>query len=162
MNRSQLVSWYQGLAPRDQRILRLGGIAALLLLCVALILPMQRNLWAARSRVKTKQTDLTWMRSVAPTLAAAGPMASAPETQESLVVLVDRSARESGLGQALTGSQPSGKGALRVQVEKAEFNLLVAWLARLSNQHGITVESATVDGLGESGQVNAAVVLRTR
>jgi general secretion pathway protein M len=161
MNAQQLMQWYQRLTERDQRILRIGAAAGLLLLILALLLPLQRAVSGARARIEHKQSDLVWMHSVAPTLAAAGPVPSAPATPESLVVLVDRSARESGLGQALTGSQPSGKGALRVQLEKAEFNLLIAWLARLSTQHGIQVETATIDH-ADAGLVSASVVLHTR
>jgi type II secretory pathway component PulM len=102
------------------------------------------------------------MRRVAPTLIAAGPPPAASAGSESLVVLIDTSARESGLGQALTGSAPGADGAMRVQLEKADFNLLVAWLSRLSNQHGVRVESATVDAAGEAGLVNATVVLHPR
>jgi len=75
-------------------------------------------------------------------------------------VLVDRSARESGLAQSLTGSQPSGDGGLRVQLEKAPFNAMVTWLARLAQTNGVRVESASVDMAGEPGLVNAGVVLR--
>jgi general secretion pathway protein M len=160
MNQQQMMAWYQGLAERDQRILRIGAVVALLLLILALLLPLQRAVSGARTRIEHKQSDLAWMRTVAPTLAAAGPAPSAPGTQESLVVLVDRSARESGLGQSLTGSQPSGKGALRVQLEKAEFNLLVAWLARLSSQQGVQVETANIEQ-ADAGLVSATIVLHS-
>jgi general secretion pathway protein M len=162
MNRTDLANWYGGLAPRDQRILRIGGVAILLIFCVGILLPLQRNLSRTRAQVETQQTDLEWMRSVAPTLAAAGPGPAVAATRESLVVLVDRSARESGLAQSLTGSQPSGNGALRVQLEKADFNLLVGWLSRLSAQQGIRVESASVSTAGVAGIVNASVLLQVR
>ena len=49
-----------------------------------------------------------------------------------------------------------------MRLEKAQFGLIVGWLARLSEQNGITVESATIDNAGEPGIVNAGLVLRTR
>jgi type II secretory pathway component PulM len=79
---------------------------------------------------------------------------------ESLVVLVDRSARESGLAQSLKGSQPNGEGSLRVQFEKADFNAWVAWLGRLVSQHGLRVEAATAEATADPGVVNASVVVR--
>jgi general secretion pathway protein M len=123
---------------------------------------VHRKAVTLEKRIATKQIDLAWMQGVAPVLAAAGPAVANAGSQESLVVLVDRTARESGLAQALTGSQPSGDGGLRVQLEKAPFNSLVAWMARLSEQNGVRVESASVDGAGEPGLVNAGVVLRAR
>ena len=71
-----------------------------------------------------------------------------------------RAAREAGLKDALTSSEPSGAGGLRVRLDKAPFDTLVGWLARLSDRYGIRVESANIDKATEPGLVNAAFVLR--
>lgn len=160
MTRAELLQWFESLAPRDQRMLRVGGAAAAVLLLVALLLPLQHRVSAAQQRVERKQADLAWMRAAAPSVAAAGPGPSTLATAESLVVLIDQSAREAGLGKALAGSQPSGSGAQRVQLNAADFNLLVAWLSRLSSQHGVKVESATISAAAEPGVVTATLVLR--
>lgn len=160
MNFSTVENWYAGLAQREQRIVALGAAAAAVLLLLAIVLPLHSKAVALEQRIATKQTDLAWMQAVAPALMAAGPLPAAANPQESLVVLVDRSARESGLAQSLTGSQPSGDGGLRVQLEKAPFNAMVTWLARLAQTNGVRVESASVDMAGEPGLVNAGVVLR--
>jgi len=81
-------------------------------------------------------------------------------TGESLVVLVDGSARESGLGKSLSNSQPTGDGGLRVRLEHVPFDGMVAWLARLAQQHGVRVESAEIETAGEAGLVNAGLVLK--
>jgi general secretion pathway protein M len=162
MNLAGLRGRFEGLAPREQRLVTWGGAAALVLLVIAVLLPLQRQVAGAESRIARKQADLAWMRQAAPVLVAAGPAAAPPASQESLVVVVDRSARENGLGQALTGSQPSGDGGLRVQIEKADFNVVATWLARLADQNRITVETATIDGTTEPGLVNAGLVLRQR
>ncbi|HRX91000.1 MAG TPA: type II secretion system protein GspM, partial [Steroidobacteraceae bacterium] len=94
--------------------------------------------------------------------AAAGPLGGGGATTESLVVLIDRSARESGLGASLSSTQPNGDKSLRLRLDRASFDLLVGWLARLSEQHGVRVESAEIEGGGEPGIVNAGLVLRTR
>ena len=71
---------------------------------------------------------------------------------ESLLVIVDRSARESGLGNALAGSEPSGPGALSVRLQKASFDALITWLGRLAQQNGIRVDSASIDSAGAPGR----------
>jgi type II secretory pathway component PulM len=158
-----LSDWYARLAAREQRVVGYGAVAAGVLALLGLLLPLHGKLVATQKRVASKQADLVWMQAVAPAIAAAGPLpVTAAGPQESLVVMVDRTARESGLAQSLTGSQPSGDGGLRVQLEKAPFNSLVTWLARMAEQNGVQVDSATVDGAGEPGIVNAAVVLRGR
>jgi len=154
-----LRNWYERQSPRDQLVLRWGMATAALILLMAVLLPLQRSVAQARKQVAGKQADLQWMRSMGPALAAAGPGPATAPTGQSMVVLIDTSARESGLGQALTSSQPAG-GAVRIQLENADFNLLVGWLSRLASQHGVRVESASVTGSAAPGIVNASVVLR--
>ncbi len=162
MTRRELLQWFESLAPRDQRILRAGSVVAAVLLLIALLLPLQHMVNNAQQRVERKQADLAWMRAAAPSVAAAGPGPSTVATAETLVVLIDQSARESGLGKALAGSQPSGSGAQRVQLNAADFNLMVAWLSRLSSQRGVKVESASMSTGAAPGTVTATLVLRAR
>lgn len=159
MNFNALGHWYSGLAERDQRILRIGTIAVVVILLVWVLLPLQRSVWQARSELRRQQQDLEWMREVGPTLAAAGPGVAAATPAAALPVLVDTSARESGLTQGVT-TQPAGNGALRVTLNGVDFNLLVGWLARLSSQHGVQIETASVTRAGQPGIVNATVQLR--
>ncbi len=78
-----------------------------------------------------------------------------------MLVIVDRSARESGLASALAGSDPAGPGGLSVRLQKASFDALVPWLARLSQQNGIRVDTASIESAGSPGLVNAALVLHS-
>ena len=154
-----LSSSLSSLSARDRRTLLVGAAIALILLLLAVILPLDHSVSRLHDEVTHKQADLVWMRSVAPEIAASGPVRNT--SGESLIVIVDQSARESGLGAALAGSQPSGRGNLSVQLEKAPFDALVGWLARLSQQNGVQIESATIDSAGEPGTVNASLVLQS-
>jgi len=98
---------------------------------------------------------LAWMQVNAPVIRAAGGQAAA-ETGEAPVVLVDRVGRESGLANALRGTQPNGTG-VRVQLEAAPFDTVVAWLAALDEHYGLAVESITVDRGARPGIVNASI-----
>lgn len=149
----------QSLSSRDRRTLLVGGVIAVILFILAVILPLDHSVSRMHDQVSRKQADLVWMRSAAPEIAAAGPVRNT--SGESLIVIVDQSARESGLGGALAGSQPSGRGGLNVQLEKAPFDALVGWLARLSQQNGVQIESATIDTAGQPGTVNASLVLKS-
>jgi len=162
MKLAQGMAWYARLTPRDQRILRIGSVAAVLILIGGVALPLQLNLMRERDQLKQNQTHLEWMQRVAPTLAAAGPgQPAASGGSQSLVVLIDTSARESGLARSLTGSSPAGNGAMRVQFENADFNLLLGWLHRLTTQHGLHIEDASITGKEGAGLVNASVQVRT-
>jgi general secretion pathway protein M len=153
---------FNSLNERERRMVIIGGVCIALLLVFGIILPLDHSVAKAQARIATKQSDLAWMREVTPELVAAGPAPTQPTSQRSMLVVVDRAARDAGLGTALTSSEPSGAGGLSVRLEKAPFDSLVAWLARLSEQDGIRVDSATMDNAGQPGLVNAGVVLHSR
>ena len=156
-----LLAWFRAQSPRDQRLAAGGAVVVLLLVIFGIFVPLDTSVARANTRIRHKESDLAWMRSVAPQLAAAGTAVATPTSQRSLIVVVDSSARESGLGSALNSSEPGGPGALRVRLDKAPFDTLVAWLAKLSQQNGIRVEQGNIDAAGPPGLVNAGLLLRT-
>jgi general secretion pathway protein M len=159
MSAAGLGTWYARQTPRDQRVLRIGSIAAAVVAVVAIVVPLQRGLSHAREDVHRSQDDVNWMNSVSPTLVGAGPPAAARPANQSLVVLIANSAAESGLTRSLTATTPSGNGAMRVQLQNADFNLMLGWLHRLSTQQGVRVEDASITAAGP-GLVNVSAQLR--
>lgn len=151
-----LVEWYRSLAERERKVVLYGGITAALLLVVGGIVKLGAAVDAAEARVETKRTDLAWMQAVAPRLRAM----PARRPDESLPLLVDRTARDAGLAGALSGSDPAGQGALRVRLQDAPFDAIVLWLGRLQQERGVFVESASIDATEAEGLVNASLVLR--
>lgn len=144
------------LSERDRRMLLIGG-ALIALLIVYIVIQLDSSVSSAHKRIKRKQEDLAWIQTATPELANAPQMGTT--NGESLLVIVDRSARESGLGTSLAGSEPSGPGGLSIRLQKASFDTLILWLARLAQQNGIRVDSASIDQAGTPGVVNAAIVL---
>lgn len=155
---SKVQTWLAGLSERERRLVTWGALAAAVLLFIgAIVLPLYTAAGRLERRVEQKRADLVWMRSVAGELQSAGPAAG---SGQSLIVIVDESAHTAGLGSAVTGTQPSGTGGVRVRLEGAAFDTVVAWLASLEQQYGLSIESATIDRGAQSGIVNASVILR--
>jgi len=150
--------YLERLEPRERRMVLFGAVAAVLLVIVATVVPLQRSVAAVEQRVERKRDDLQWLRSMAPQLAGLQRTAP-PPLRESLVVLVDRTARESGLTKSLVGSQPSGDGGLNVRLDQTPFDTLIGWLSQLRERYGVRVDSATIDAGKGSGNVNATLVL---
>jgi len=146
-------------AERTRLTWLLGLALAAAILIFGVLIPLDRSVAHAHDRLAHKRADLTWMQGVAPELAASAPAPAA--TGESLLVIIDRSARESGLGGALAGSEPGGPGSLSVRLAKAPFDTVVGWLGRLAQQNGLSVESATIEKTDTPGLVNAAIVLHS-
>jgi len=144
------------LSERDRRMLLIGG-AIIIVLVIYVIVQLDTSVSSAHKRIKRKTEDLAWIQQAAPEIIATNP--TGMSGNESLLVIVDRSARESGLDKSLAGSEPSGPGGLSVRLQKASFDQLVMWLSRLGQQNGIRVDSASIDNAGSPGLVNAAIVL---
>ena len=158
MNLDTVRDWLGNLSTRERNLVYGAAVlAALALLYLLIVLPFTTTTSRMAARVEQKSTDLAWMRAQAPqALAAAGVAQSS--SGESLVVIVDRTARQAGLGATLRDQSPSGNAGLRLRMEAASFDTLVTWLAVLQQQHGVGIEAATIDAAGP-GLVNATLSL---
>jgi general secretion pathway protein M len=155
-------AWLAGLSQRERTlVLAAGAVAAVAVLYLVLVLPLTTMASRREASVERKAADLAWMRQVAPAVTAAAHSGGATDvpTGESLVVLVDRTAREAGLGGALRDQSPNGQNGLRLRLESAAFDTLVEWLGRLQQRHGVRIEAANFDATGNPGLVNASVTL---
>lgn len=158
----KLKDWFDSLKPRERLIVAAGGGLVLLTAIFVALAPFYKGLHDRSERVARKQGDLAWMRSVAgemQALSASQPIGAAAVPGESLVVLIDRSARECGLGTSLTGQTPNGDTGIRVRLEAAAFDVLVSCLGKLQQAHAVSIESATFDRTAKPGLVNASLVL---
>lgn len=152
---NKLRAWYAGLQSREQRAVAWGGVTLAVLILGSAMLTLQTAAWSAVHRNQAKREDLKWMQANAPEIGAFGGQLPA-DTGEAPVVLVDRVAREAGLASALRGTQPNGTG-VRVHLEAAPFDTMIAWLATLEDHYGLAIESITVDRTAQPGAVNASV-----
>jgi general secretion pathway protein M len=156
----KLQDWFYALQPRERLIIAGGGVLVLLVALFIGLAPFYKKVGLSAERVAKKESDLAWMRSVAGevmALGASSPMRAAPG--ESLVVIIDRAARECGLSSALTGQTPTGDSGIRVRLESAEFDKVVVCLANLQQMYAVSIESGTFDRASKPGLVNANLVL---
>jgi general secretion pathway protein M len=155
----QLRDWLTELSARERNLVyAAAALLGVLLLYLILILPFQTTGTRMDKRVDQKAANLAWMRAKAPEIQAAAGSASSPNSGESLVVLIDRTAREAGLATALRDQSPNGEHGLRIRLEAASFDTLMVWLTNLQQQYGVGIESATVEAAAP-GLVNATLTL---
>lgn len=156
----KLRQWFAARSAQEQRTLWLGGSAALVVLLLGVLVPLHNSVVARVAHVTAMRADLGWLRSVSSRLAAA---ASLPATSpESLVVVVDRVARATGIAAGMSSSQQAVNGSLDVHLEHVSFDALATWLGQLTQLNGVQVESATIESAGTPGLVRATLVLRQR
>lgn len=157
-----LQDWFNGLASREKILVTIAAaFAALALVIVAVIRPLASGRARMEESIVDKRAVLADIERVA---ARFGPNAGAQATavqpgNESLVVLIDRTTRSSGLGGYLKRNEPDGTASIRLRFENAPFDDLVAWLVELRVTQGISVTSATTDPAQDAGRVNASFQL---
>lgn len=151
--------WLEGLAPRERQLAYGAAVVVgMLVLYAGIALPLERMHARQSARVERKAADLAWMRVAAPKVTAIAAQGVGAGS-ESLVVLIDRTGRESGLGSAVRDQSPSGANGLRLRLEGAPFDALVAWLVSLELRFGVSVSEATIDAATAPGLVNASITL---
>ncbi len=155
----QLKTWYKGLEPRERMlVLSAGSVIAIAVLYLALFGPLAQSLNARQERVVKKQQDLVWMRSVSNNVRMAAASRGG-SNNESLVVLINRTAQQAGIMSALVNQAPQGDNGIRVRLEGANFDSVVTWIGLLDQQHGVQVDTASVDRGDKTGIVNASLML---
>jgi general secretion pathway protein M len=151
---NKLRTWFFGLQQRERRALTVGGIAvAVLILVFGLLMPLQGAVSGLNRHNEIKRQDLAWMQVHQAEIASTAVPA---DRGEAPVVVVDRTAREAGLTDALRGTAPNGSG-VRVQLDAAPFDAMVPWLAKLDENYGLAIESITLDRTNRPGLVNASI-----
>lgn len=153
-------TWWESLSSRERLILSLGG-GVLLVAMIYLTIwePLYNQLRMLRQTVAEERIQLTWMEQAAfEVQSLRGVTITEKPTGESLLALVDRSARVAGMGSGLNRVEPEGKGKVRVWLNGIAFNTLIPWLAKLSKAQGVTPESLVVERQGV-GQINVRLVL---
>jgi type II secretory pathway component PulM len=156
-----LRQWLGGLSARERSLVYVGAsLLGVAIIYLAVVLPLTSAAAKRAARIEQKAADVAWMRQVAPqVMAATAASGGTASSEESLVVLVDRTGRQAGLGSAIRDQSPSGEHGLRLRLEAASFDVLVTWLAVLQQQYGVTVDAATIDAGGAPGLVNASLTL---
>lgn len=160
MNPAALREWFDKLAPRERWLVLAAAAFAAIALVYALGL---QPLYSARSRAATEvEQQRTLLKDIEQVARRFGPQGSSGPvvpSGDSLVVLIDRSTRESGLGPYLKRNQPEGANGVRLRLENVPFDDLTAWLASVQSSRGLATVSASFDPAGTPGRVNSNLVL---
>ena len=150
--------WFLSREPRERLILAVGAAAAVMIIGWGFVWsPLTAGVARLDSRVETRSQLLVDAQNAA---AIVPDAAARPRAQQSLLVLIDGTARNHGVAQALTRRQPNGANEIDVTVQAAPFDALVGWLATLESEHVVSVASATIRATQEPGVVSGRVVLR--
>ena len=155
-------AWFYQLAARERLFISIAGVLGVLLLIVTLaIRPIVNNTTRGHERIAERRDLLSELDQVA---ARIGPQTGSGQTtsgsrNQSLVVIIDRTTRDTGLAPYLKRNQPDGTSSIRLRLENAPFDIIIEWLGAIKNQHGLVITSANIDKASENGRINCNLTL---
>ncbi len=152
------------LQPRERRTVIGGGVALLLMMIYFFGWePLVNDVEQMQQNVSSRQVLKQWMQGAAQEvkqLKRSSTKHPQSASGQSLLALVDRTARRSRLGAALKRVEPEGRNGVRVWLEQASFDDMMRWLRELQRQYAITAKSITVDGQAVAGRVDVRMTLQ--
>ena len=158
--------WYAGLAPRERRLVTIGGILlALLVLYLAVVDPLVAARARAAQRASNARATLNFLDNAGARLAAAGPVAGGAvghlAAGQSVLAAVSTAARSGPVSGSVQRIEQAGNGGARLTVKDAPFDALVGWLGSLQSSDGIVVVDANIQQAEQPGTVNGTLTLNT-
>ena len=158
----KIKEWFRQLAPREQLLVGVATALAIFTLIVTLgVRPIVSNTTRGHERVADKRQLLSELERVAERIGPqTGTGQAAPGAgNQSLVVIVDRTTRSSGLAPYLKRNQPDGAASIRLRFENAPFDAVIEWLGIIKNQHGLQTTAANIDTTSAAGRINCNLTL---
>ena len=145
-----LINYWQQLQPRERSIVSWGALAALLMLLFTFIWsPWHKAIGHMESVIPLKRVDLVWMRQQAAALGEAGtvaPQANVRGVGQSLMAIVEQSAKASGVGESIQQMIPRlNSTEVSVVLESASFNRWLGWVDMLEKQYAVTVKQLSAE-----------------
>ncbi len=157
--------WLASLEKRERHLVISGAVLlGLMLMYLVVWEPLINKMEGLRVSTTEQESTLLWMRQSAQEikgLRGKGGQRGKAASNQSLLSVVDRTARSGRLGTALKRVQPDGERRVRVWMEAANFDDIVRWLVLLDSRHGVSIESSVFEMKQEAGRVDARLVFET-
>lgn len=152
-----LNTWYSSLSLRDRNLLI--AITTLLFITFFYLLvwePVHQGLEQQQQELKSQQDTYIWMQSASTEIKSLkGTGIKKATSKQPIALILENSAKISGLKQHINKIESAGKNGARVKIDSASFDQLLVWLNTLEQQHGVTITTASIDRNDTTGNVSA-------
>lgn len=151
---------WSGLAPRERRLVLLAVPLLAAMAAWALVWePFMAEHHRLRETLPAKQATAQWMEAAARAIErrGSGPATGRADTGESLLSLVDRSSKDSGIASTIKRIQPDGSDQVRLWLEDVPFDSLAGWLVALKRDAGVVATELRADRQERDGVVDARI-----
>ncbi len=153
--------WFEELSSREQSILLFGGLALIIMLVYSLIwAPLNEETQRLHQDVERQQADLLWMEQNAKQFKSSGGPGLSVASSESLLSIVDRSAKSAQLGGSIKRIQPDKDGSVRIWLEDVKFEKMLVWMSKLSSEYGVVLDDSNIEKQQTPALVDARLTLK--
>lgn len=158
-----MMNYWSQLKPRERLWLGAAGVVIVAMSLYLLLLePFLTKAEDMEQRVARQQKEVNWLSEAAVEVAQlkrqSAQSSSAGRRGQSLLVIVDQSAKRNDLADSMKRVEPDGTSRVRVWLERAPFDEISKWLVELERQYQLQIESAVFDKTESQGRVNARLV----
>ena len=157
-------TWHN-LSLRDQRILLLGSLIAIIILIYAFVWsPLQKDLKQLRPLVLSQSADLAWMQQQASRIRQLNKVGNSKKSMNALPLLtvVDQTAKAQKIRDRIKQIQPGKEsGTAKIWFDKVIFERWLRWLDKTSAQ-GIDVTRVSITKSAEYPKVNIRMELEKK
>ena len=159
-------TWLENLPTRDQWILLAGITIGVLVIGYSVVwAPLKSKIATLEKTVKDNRELLAWMQKsvqeVQKLKAEEEQKESKDRGEQSLLGLVDPTARLHKLGNAVKRIQPSREGGAQVWLNNANFDQFLGWVTELE-EYGVVVDVVKLKALNQPGYVNVELMLKEK
>ena len=149
--RTMLQTWWSGISPREQRLVMVCSIFALLgAIYWGILHPIEMRAEQAQMRIQSEKQLLGWVKEKADDISQKRVSAGVQVSNQPLNQVISSSTRQFNI--ELQRVQPRNE-MLQVWVAPMPFNRFVDWLTYLKEKQGIEVEFMDIDRGKEAGVV---------
>ncbi|PKF61456.1 type II secretion system protein M [Psychromonas sp. psych-6C06] len=146
----QFKAWWESISPREQQL----AVASAVVIGIAVLYwgiwtPLSNQLSEAQKQLTRAETRLAWTQEKATLLLKSGA-GKATKRRGNLTQILNSSARQN---QITFSRIVNKKDKIEVWINEVEFDAFLAWLTKLSNQHGVAVLNADLAKTDRTGYV---------
>lgn len=157
---NQLRARYYSLSERDRiSIVVLAVFLGCVIFYYMIWSPFNDSLDLAKSKYQNKQELVAWLEAnqIAARKVRSNPQAVGRGNQ-SMMSLVNNTSRQARL--SLKRVEPKDDDVIRIWMDNASFDDVMAWLNDLGTRYGVSVVNITIEGQKDSGKVDASIILK--
>lgn len=151
LERVGFVQWFSGRDRREQFLMAIGGAVVLGYLAIVVV-------WQPLSAMRANAlADIAKYEAITARIAAADPtLASATGSAPNMPVATLITDSATAVGLIIRRLEPEGERT-RIELEEADFSVLIDWLALLDNNHSLRVTTIELDRKPSPGVVSARI-----